>query len=101
MSALTKEIIGRATMAIVAVALFWAATKLLLRIQSADVGLYVGQILFVPVFGLYVLAFTFACFVFASRNPRKSNVGRVMSWANPIGDMFSKAYMIFFEAWWP
>jgi hypothetical protein len=45
---------------------------------------------------LYVVAGTFACFVFAARNPARSNVGRVMS----IGDFVSGIVQKVGAWWW-
>ena len=86
-----KEIIGRTTMALVAIALGWAATWLVIFvIKSSSSDVTYGLPLFALLaLVLYIVALTLACFVFASRDPRKADVGRVMTWADKISEGLS------------
>lgn len=81
-----REIIGRATMALVAIVLAWAATWLVIFvIKSSSSNVTYGLPLFlVLALILYVMALGLICFVFASRDPSKARVGRVMTWADKI-----------------
>ena len=86
-----KEIIGRATMALVAIAMAWAATWLVIFVvksSSSDVT-YGLPLFLVLALVLYVMALALACFVFASRDPSKARVGRVMTWADKISQGMS------------
>jgi hypothetical protein len=89
----SKEIISRATMIVVAAALAWAATamiRFLIRVEDDDQNLYLTRII-VPIAAvMYILAFTFGCFVFASRDPRRAQVGRVMAWSDMIVGIFRR-----------
>jgi hypothetical protein len=83
----SKEIISRATMIVVAAALAWAATSMmrfLIRVEPDDVDGYLFRIIVPIAVVMYILAFTFGCFVFASRDPRRAQLGRVMTWSDTI-----------------
>ena len=82
-----KEIISRTTMVIVAVVLAWAATlmmRYLIRVEPEDEGGYIFRIIAPIAAVMYVLAFTFACFVFASRDRHRARLARVMTWSDII-----------------
>ena len=87
-------------MALVAIGLAAAATGLIVGASRAGAQpgaedmIPWGAVLVVSVV-LYIIAGTFGCFVFAARNPARSNVGRVMS----IGD-FVSGFMQKIAAWW-
>lgn len=93
-----KELISRGTMATFALLLAAVATKLLfVSLRSAawsedagaGDGFALGQLLLPVIVLLYLVAITFGCFVFSARDPRRSNVGRVMHIADQARDGLS------------
>ncbi|HEX5242838.1 MAG TPA: hypothetical protein VFW23_06195 [Tepidisphaeraceae bacterium] len=74
-----KEIIGRSTMALVAIALAGGASLIVhstVRL-GADFDKFVWLGLWLLALTLYVLALALGCFVFATRDPRKANGAHV------------------------
>src|SRR5260221_13988279 len=94
-----RELISRITMAVVALALFAAATVLL--VVTIRGGMFELGRLLIPVIVLfYLIGLVFACFIFTSWDSRRANVGRAMS----IGDKLSNGIGLVFDwiwgRWW-
>ena len=90
-----KELISRVTMAVVALALFAAATALL--VVTIRGGMFeLGRLLIPVIVLLYVVALVFACFVFTSWDSRRADVGRAMA----IGDKLSNGISTMFDWLW-
>lgn len=72
-----KEIIGRATMALVAIALAVGASFIVYATAHLNSDFDGVVWLWLLALTLYVLALALGCFVFATRDPRKANGAHV------------------------
>lgn len=93
-----KEIIGRTTMALVAIALAVGAS--LIAYTTIHLGADFGEVawLWLLALAMYALAFALACFVFASRDPRKANGPHVAGiW---LMEGFGGLLKLMFLEWW-
>jgi len=93
-----KEIIGRATMALVAIALAVGASLIVSMTIHLDGDFGGVAWLWLLALAMYALAFAFFCFVFASRDPRKT------SGAHVVGTRFMEGFggvlKLLFGEWW-
>ena len=94
-----REIIGRATMALVAIALAVGASFIVRATIHLDMAA-VGDVAWLWLFALalYVLAFALICFVFATRDPRKANGAHVVG--TRLMEGFGGVLKLLFMDWW-
>ncbi len=94
----TKEIIGRATMALVAIALAVGTSLIVFTAIHLDPDFGEVTWLWILALAMYALAFALGCFVFASRDPRET------SGAHVVGARFMEGFggllKLLFVEWW-
>jgi hypothetical protein len=103
-----RELISRGTMAVVAIGLATASTRLLLYFINAEKwmannsaydDLAMIRLLIPIIIVLYILAAVFGCFVFSAWDKRSSNIGRVMSIGDKVSGALTWTARIFFWRW--
>jgi len=96
-----KEIIGRATMALVAIALAVGASFIVYTTARLD-GDFGGTVwLWLLALTMYVLALALGCFVFATRDPRKANGAHVAgAWLMEGFGGLLKLLLLEWWIWW-
>lgn len=95
-----KEIIGRTTMALVAIALAVGASFIVRATIHLDMAMVFGDVawLWLLALAMYALAFAFFCFVFAPRDPRKASGAHVAgTW---FMEGFGGVLKLLFMDWW-